>query len=77
METSTMFPLSHQVYFMRGRVLEHKQFYGEARVCYENAIAINPGHTKSLHHLVSYFLLEGRKKSDYVEIISDHSVYSG
>nr|KAG5714599.1 hypothetical protein BaRGS_007045 [Batillaria attramentaria] len=50
-ETSSMFPLSHQVYFMRGRVLEHKQLFEEARICYENAIAINPGHTKSLHHL--------------------------
>ena len=36
----------------RGRVLEHKQQFLEARICYENAIAINPGHTKSLHHLV-------------------------
>ncbi|XP_076463678.1 tetratricopeptide repeat protein 7B-like [Babylonia areolata] len=50
-ETSSMFPLSHQVYFMRGRVLEHKQQFQEARICYENAIAINPGHTKSLLHL--------------------------
>ncbi|KAK7104581.1 tetratricopeptide repeat protein 7B-like [Littorina saxatilis] len=50
-ETSSMFPLSHQVYFMKGRVLEHKKMYLEARICYENAIAINPGHTKSLHHL--------------------------
>ncbi|KAL8622969.1 hypothetical protein ACOMHN_027090 [Nucella lapillus] len=50
-ETSAMFPLSHQVYFMRGRILEHKQQFQEARICYENAIAINPGHTKSLHHL--------------------------
>ncbi|XP_050402565.1 tetratricopeptide repeat protein 7B [Patella vulgata] len=50
-ETSNMFPLSHQVYFMKGRVLEHKQKYLDAKVCFENAVAINPGHTKSLQHL--------------------------
>ncbi|XP_025105201.1 LOW QUALITY PROTEIN: tetratricopeptide repeat protein 7B-like [Pomacea canaliculata] len=61
-ETSSMFPLSHQVYFMRGRVLEHKQQFHEARVCYENAIAINPGHTKSLHHLGDILHLLGDNK---------------
>ncbi|XP_033733793.1 tetratricopeptide repeat protein 7B-like [Pecten maximus] len=50
-ETSTIFPLSHQVAFMKGRVLEHKLKYNEAKLCYEDAISINPGHTKSLQHL--------------------------
>ncbi|ESO87594.1 hypothetical protein LOTGIDRAFT_127587 [Lottia gigantea] len=50
-ETTGLFPLSHQVYFMKGRVLEHKQRYLEAKICFENSVAINPGHTKSLHHL--------------------------
>ncbi|KAJ8309190.1 hypothetical protein KUTeg_014064 [Tegillarca granosa] len=54
-ETSVLFPLSHQVAYMKGRVFEHKQRYQEAKCCYENAISINPGHTKSLQHLGMVF----------------------
>lgn len=54
-ETSLLFPLSHQVAYMKGRVFEHKQKYQEAKCCYENAISINPGHTKSLQHLGMVF----------------------
>ncbi|XP_022328664.2 tetratricopeptide repeat protein 7B-like [Crassostrea virginica] len=50
-ETSSIFPLSHHVAFMKGRVYEHKHRYEEAKSCYENALAINPAHTKSLQHL--------------------------
>ncbi|KAL3873254.1 hypothetical protein ACJMK2_036393 [Sinanodonta woodiana] len=50
-ETATLFPLSHQVAYIRGRVYEHKQKYQEAKACYENAISINPSHTSSLQHL--------------------------
>ena len=39
--------------FQKGRVYEHKHRYEEAKSCYENALAINPAHTKSLQHLVS------------------------
>lgn len=37
----------------RGRVFEYKQNYSEAKSNYEDAVSINPGHIKSLHHLVS------------------------
>ncbi|CAI9722008.1 repeat 7B-like [Octopus vulgaris] len=50
-ETSAIFPLSYQVAFMKGRVLEHKKRFQEAKVYFENAISINPGHVKSLEHL--------------------------
>ncbi|XP_048735316.1 tetratricopeptide repeat protein 7B-like [Ostrea edulis] len=50
-ETSSIFPLSHHVAFMKGRVYEHKHKYEEAKCCYENALSINPAHTKSLQHL--------------------------
>ncbi|XP_064601863.1 tetratricopeptide repeat protein 7B-like isoform X2 [Liolophura sinensis] len=50
-ETSGIFPLSHQVAYMKGRVFEYKQNYSEAKSNYENAVSINPGHIKSLHHL--------------------------
>lgn len=42
--------------FQKGRVFEHKHKYEEAKSCYENALSINPAHTKSLQHLVSYFI---------------------
>ena len=41
--------------FQRGLVLEHRGFLTEARVCFENAVAVNPAHTKSLYHLVSFY----------------------
>ncbi|XP_041353542.1 tetratricopeptide repeat protein 7B-like isoform X2 [Gigantopelta aegis] len=50
-EMSGLLPLSHQLYFMKGRVFEHKQKYKDAKRCFENAVAINPGHTRSLQHL--------------------------
>ncbi|XP_052106060.1 tetratricopeptide repeat protein 7B-like [Mytilus californianus] len=50
-ETSVIFPLSYHVAYIKGRLNEHKQKYEEARVCYENALSINPGHRKSLQHL--------------------------
>lgn len=50
-ETSVIFPLSYHVAFIKGRLNEHKQKYEEARLCYENALSINPGHRKSLQHL--------------------------
>lgn len=38
--------------FQRGRYFEAKGDLKEAKKLYENAIAINPAHVKSLHHLV-------------------------
>ncbi|KAH3846078.1 hypothetical protein DPMN_088372 [Dreissena polymorpha] len=50
-ETAALFPLSHQVAYMRGRILEHKSRFKEAKEKYESAISLNPFHTKSLQHL--------------------------
>ncbi|CAG5114714.1 unnamed protein product, partial [Candidula unifasciata] len=50
-ETFQLFPHSVYVFFLRGLVLEHKGNLMEARSCYENSIAVNPAHTKSLYHL--------------------------
>lgn len=37
----------------RGLVHEQKQEFSEAKICFQNAVAINPTHIKSLQHLVS------------------------
>ncbi|XP_061172118.1 tetratricopeptide repeat protein 7B-like [Saccostrea echinata] len=61
-ETSTIFPLSHHVAFMRGRVYEHKHKYEDAKCWYENALSINPAHTKSLQHLGMVLHEQGNNK---------------
>jgi tetratricopeptide (TPR) repeat protein len=43
--------------FQRGLVHEYKQEFIEAKLCFQNAVAINPTHIKSLQHLVCCFHL--------------------
>ncbi|CAH1793148.1 unnamed protein product, partial [Owenia fusiformis] len=50
-EAATIYPLSHQVSYMRGRVHEHRSEFEDAKKCYENALSINPVHIKSQQHL--------------------------
>ncbi|XP_060597572.1 tetratricopeptide repeat protein 7B-like [Ruditapes philippinarum] len=50
-ETAALFPLSHQVAYMKGRIFEHTNKFKEAKESYESAISLNPFHTKSLQHL--------------------------
>lgn len=39
-------------FLQQGQVHEKKHEFQEALVCYQNALSINPYHTKSLRHLV-------------------------
>ncbi|CAK9798302.1 Tetratricopeptide repeat protein 7B [Anthophora plagiata] len=50
-EATNIFPLSHHIMYMRGLLHEYKLEYIEAKQCYQNAVAINPSHVKSLQHL--------------------------
>ncbi|XP_059174334.1 tetratricopeptide repeat protein 7B-like [Physella acuta] len=50
-ETFQLFPHSVYVFFMKGLVNEHKGNLTEAKICYENAVSVNPTHSKSLYHL--------------------------
>ncbi|GLH01190.1 Tetratricopeptide repeat protein 7B [Gryllus bimaculatus] len=50
-EASSIFPLSHHIMYMRGLIHEYKKEFVEAKLCFQNAIAINPTHIKSLQHL--------------------------
>ncbi|KAK3872535.1 hypothetical protein Pcinc_022393 [Petrolisthes cinctipes] len=52
-EASSIFPMSHHIMFMKGLLHEKKSEFHEAQTCYQNALAINPYHLKSLRHLVS------------------------
>lgn len=50
-EAAAIFPLSHNIMYMRGQIYEHKGEFLQAKQCYQNAIAVNPIHVKSLQHL--------------------------
>ncbi|KAG0728169.1 Tetratricopeptide repeat protein 7B [Chionoecetes opilio] len=50
-EASSIFPMSHHIIFMKGLLHEKKNEFHEAQTCYQNALAINPYHLKSLRHL--------------------------
>lgn len=44
--------------FQRGLLHEHKQEFVEAKLSYQNALAIHPTHMKSMQHLVSIYLVQ-------------------
>ncbi|XP_072032563.1 tetratricopeptide repeat protein 7B-like isoform X3 [Amphiura filiformis] len=50
-EACAIFPLSHQVMFMRGCVHEHREAWSEAKNCYDSSLSFNPTHIKSLQNL--------------------------
>ncbi|KAK7066570.1 Tetratricopeptide repeat protein 7B [Halocaridina rubra] len=50
-EASSIFPMSHHIMFMKGLLHEKKNEFHDAQTCYQNALAINPYHIKSLRHL--------------------------
>ncbi|KRT86886.1 Anaphase-promoting complex subunit 3 protein, partial [Oryctes borbonicus] len=50
-EATQIFPLSHHIMHMRGLLHMHKQEWAEAKLCFQNAVAINPQHVKSLQQL--------------------------
>nr|CAD7442906.1 unnamed protein product [Timema bartmani] len=50
-ESTSIFPMSHNIMFMRGLIHEFKHEYLDAKFCFQNAVAINPTHIKSLQHL--------------------------
>ena len=57
-EARSLSPLSYHLTHVRGLIFEAKGELEEARQCYENALAVNPSHVQSLHHLASvYFKL--------------------
>lgn len=50
-EAKGLSTLSYLVIHMKGLILEEKGCLEEARQAYENALAVNPAHLESLHHL--------------------------
>lgn len=52
-EAANLFPMSHNVLFMKGQVAELRGSVDEARRWYEEALAISPTHVKTMQRLVS------------------------
>lgn len=52
-EAANLFPMSHNVLYMRGQVAELRGNLDEARRWYEEALSISPTHVKSMQRLVS------------------------
>lgn len=52
-EAANLFPMSHNVLYMRGQVAELRGNMDEARRWYEEALSISPTHVKSMQRLVS------------------------
>uniref|UniRef100_A0A6I8RZL9 Tetratricopeptide repeat protein 7B n=1 Tax=Xenopus tropicalis TaxID=8364 RepID=A0A6I8RZL9_XENTR len=64
-EAANLFPMSHNVLYMRGQVAELRGNIDDAKRWYEEALSISPTHVKSmqrlsliLHHLGRYSLAE-------------------
>ncbi|XP_054985781.1 tetratricopeptide repeat protein 7B isoform X6 [Sorex araneus] len=83
-EAANLFPMSHNVLYMRGQVAELRGHYDEARRWYEEALSISPTHVKSmqrlaltLHQLGRYSLAE-KVLRDAVQVNSTaHEVWNG
>lgn len=58
LEASQIYPLSHQIMFMRGQVYVYLSQWSDAKQCFLNAVAANPCHTEALrllgetHHIL-------------------------
>uniref|UniRef100_A0A7M4ELP6 Tetratricopeptide repeat domain 7B n=1 Tax=Crocodylus porosus TaxID=8502 RepID=A0A7M4ELP6_CROPO len=53
-EAANLFPMSHNVLYMRGQVAELRGNIDEAKRWYEEALSISPTHVKSMQRLVSF-----------------------
>ncbi|XP_066532093.1 tetratricopeptide repeat protein 7B isoform X1 [Hoplias malabaricus] len=82
-EAASLFPLSHNVLFMKGQVAELRGNTEDAKRWYEEALSISPTHVKSmqrlgliLHQLQRYSLAE-KVLRDAVQVSSTaHSVWN-
>uniref|UniRef100_A0A674K550 Tetratricopeptide repeat protein 7B n=1 Tax=Terrapene triunguis TaxID=2587831 RepID=A0A674K550_9SAUR len=83
-EAANLFPMSHNVLYMRGQVAELRGHIDEAKRWYEEALSISPTHVKSmqrlaliLHQLGRYSLAE-KILRDAVQVNSTaHEVWNG
>ncbi|XP_017835718.1 tetratricopeptide repeat protein 7B isoform X2 [Drosophila busckii] len=61
-EATQIYPLSHQIMFMRGQVNVYLEQWLEAKQCFLNAVAANPNHTEALRALGETHLMLGEPR---------------
>ncbi|XP_017112408.1 tetratricopeptide repeat protein 7B isoform X2 [Drosophila elegans] len=61
-EASQIYPLSHQIMFMRGQVHVYLEQWFDAKQCFLNAVAANPNHTEALRALGQTHLILGEPR---------------
>ncbi|XP_068146851.1 tetratricopeptide repeat protein 7B isoform X1 [Drosophila tropicalis] len=61
-EASQIYPLSHQIMFMRGQVHAYLDQWVDAKQCFLNAVAANPNHTEALRALGETHLILGEPR---------------
>ncbi|XP_036120119.1 tetratricopeptide repeat protein 7B isoform X8 [Molossus molossus] len=83
-EAANLFPMSHNVLYMRGQVAELRGNIDEARRWYEEALSISPTHVKSMQRLALVLHQVGRHSlaekilRDAVQVNSTaHEVWNG
>ncbi|KAM7157897.1 tetratricopeptide repeat protein 7B isoform 4-T4 [Molossus nigricans] len=83
-EAANLFPMSHNVLYMRGQVAELRGNIDEARRWYEEALSISPTHVKSMQrlalvlHQVGRYSLAEKILRDAVQVNSTaHEVWNG
>ncbi|XP_059579156.1 tetratricopeptide repeat protein 7B isoform X2 [Alligator mississippiensis] len=83
-EAANLFPMSHNVLYMRGQVAELRGNIDEAKRWYEEALSISPTHVKSMQrlalilHQVGRYSLAEKILRDAVQVNSTaHEVWNG
>ncbi|KAM8713810.1 hypothetical protein ACLKA7_014040 [Drosophila subpalustris] len=61
-EATQIYPLSHQIMFMRGQVHVYLEQWLDAKQCFLNAVAANPNHTEALRALGETHLMLGEPR---------------
>ncbi|KAH8280421.1 hypothetical protein KR018_006699 [Drosophila ironensis] len=61
-EASQIYPLCHQIMFMRGQVHVYLEQWLDAKQCFLNAVAANPHHTEALRALGETHLILGEPR---------------
>ncbi|XP_017037081.1 tetratricopeptide repeat protein 7B [Drosophila kikkawai] len=61
-EASQIYPLSHQIMFMRGQIHVYLEQWLDAKQCFLNAVAANPNHIEALRALGETHLILGEPR---------------
>lgn len=73
-EASQIYPLSHQIMYMRGQIHVYLSQWTEAKQCFLNAVSANPSHTEALralgeiHHILGDPRLAEKMMKDAAKI---------